>query len=196
MSEGDDAKPEDDAEAETPPEEAGEEAGEDSDAVADEEAPQGLKAKLVAKLAGQIKPIIIAAVVIVVVAGGGAGVYFSGIFHTETPHEVTVNLPDPPVYHEIPRITVDLKPSPKHARPFIRLTLQAELQGETARAAFIANETRILDAMQSDLRNTTVEDLEGEQGTERLREDFTLIINRIIAPEVAITVLYKDILIR
>ena len=156
------------------------------------EAPKGFKAKLMAKM----KLIIFAVVGLVILGGGGAGVYFSGILPPNKPHAIEVMLPEPAVFHDVPRITVDLKPSPDHARPFIRLTVQAELQGEGARAAFIANEPKIMDAIQSHLRNTTVEDLEGERGTERLREDFTTIINRVITPEIAIGVLYKDILIR
>ena len=167
---------------------------EDEDALIETaaEAPKGFKAKLMAKM----KLIIFVVVGLVILGGGGAGVYFSGILHPNKPHEIEVMLPDPAVFHDVPRITVDLKPSPDHARPFIRLTVQAELQGENARAAFIANEPKIMDAIQSHLRNTTVEDLEGERGTERLREDFTTIINRVITPEIAIGVLYKDILIR
>lgn len=188
MSDDTQAKPDADAEA-------ADEAVEATDETAEEgvdEAPQGFKAKLLAKK----KLIMIAGAALLVVGGGGAGLYVSGVLHPVKPHEVQVMLPAPPVFHEVPRIMVDMKPSPKHARPFIRLTVQAELQGESARAAFIDNEIKIMDAIQSHLRDTTVEDLEGEQGTERLREDFKTIINRIIAPEVAIGILYKDILIR
>lgn len=167
---------------------------EDEDATAEEapQAPQGLKEKLLAKK----KLILIALGALVIVGAGGAGIYFSGIFHTQKPHEVQVMLPDPPVNHDMQKIQVDLKPSDGHARPFIRVSFTAELQGETARAAFIANETKIMDAVQSHLRNTTVDELTGELGTETLRDDITTIINRIITPEVAITVLYKDIIIR
>ena len=154
--------------------------------------PTGLKGKLMANL----KLVIIAVVALVVVGGGGAGIYLSGIFHTENPREAVVMLPAPPVDQEMQRVTVDLKPSPKHPRPFIRMTMRAELQGESARAAFLANETKIMDAIHTALRDTTVEDLQGEAGTERLRTDITTIINRIIAPEVAITVLYQDLIIR
>lgn len=191
MSEGDDAKPEDETETDATEEERGEGEGEDG-----EDEASGVIKELKAKLAANLKLVIIIVASVVVLGGGSAGIYFSGILHVEKPHEVSVKLPDPPVYHDVPRITVDLKPSRRHARPFIRLTVQAELQGESAKAAFIANEAKIMDAIQSDLRNTTVEDLEGVEGTERLRENFTIIINRIIAPEIAITVLYKDILIR
>jgi len=184
-----DAKAEKPSEApETEAEEA--EAG-GAEGEAEQDAPTGLKAKL----AGKLKYILIGVGVLVVI-GGGAGVYFSGILHTEKLHETTIALPGPPVFHEIPRITVDLKPSPGRARPFIRLTMQAELQGDSAKQAFITYEVKIMDALQAHLRTVTAPELSGQQGTERLREDFIIIINRIIAPEVAISVFYKDILVR
>jgi flagellar FliL protein len=156
-----------------------------------EEAPKGHKGKL----AGKMKFIIIGFVALVMI-GGGAGVYFSGILHVEKTHETTVMLPGPPVYYELPRITVDLKPTEKRARPFIRLVMQVELQGESAKLAFVANEVKIMDTIQAQLRTITPDELSGEQGTERLREDFLTIINRVIDPEIAITVLYKEIFIR
>lgn len=150
-----------------------------------------------AKKRGKLKWIIIAAVTVLVLGGGGAGLHFSGLLsHLFGGSETVVELPSEPVFHDIARLTVDLKPSEAHPKPFIRLLMQAELQGESAKLAFAANETRILDGMQSHLRTLTVEDLEGGQGTERLRDDLTTIINRIIEPEVAIGVLYKEILIR
>lgn len=152
------------------------------------EAPKG-------KLAGKMKFIIIG-VVVLVLLGGGAGVYFSGILHVEKSYETTVMLPGPPVYYELPRITVDLKPTEKRARPFIRLGMQVELQGESAKLAFQENEVKIMDSIQSHLRSITPDELSGEEGTQRLREDILIIINRIIEPELAITVLYKEIFIR
>ena len=214
MSDDTDAKPEDETpEGETPEGEApegeapegeapegedregedGGEAGEDEDG---DDLPPSLKAKIMAAIGAHKKRIVIAVLGVVLVGGGGAGAYFMGLFHTTKPHEVLVSLPALPLNHEMQRIIVDLKPSPKHARPFIRLTMQAELQGESAVDAYIANEVKIMDALQSHLRGTTVEDLEGTIGSERLRQDFTAIINRVIAPEVAITVLYKEIIIR
>jgi len=184
-----------DAKAEKPseaPETEAEEAEVDgAEGEAEQDAPTGLKAKL----AGKLKYILIGVAALVLI-GGGAGVYFSGILHKEKLHETTIALPGPPVFHELQRITVDLKPSPGRARPFIRLTMQAELQGDSAKQAFITNEVKIMDALQAHLRTVTAPELSGEQGTERLREDFITIINRIIAPEVAISVFYKDILVR
>lgn len=105
-------------------EEGSEEGAEDGDG--EEVAPPGIKAKLVEKFTANKKRIIIVAGVLVGIIGIGSGIYFSGFFHVEKTNEITLALPDPLVYHEIPRITVDLKPGPKHPRPFIRMTIQAD----------------------------------------------------------------------
>lgn len=178
-----DAKPEVEA-----PEDG--EAGEDGEDAA-EEAPSGLKAKL-----AKFKWIIVGVVLVLIFGGGGAGLYFSGFFTVNKPHEASFSLPGQPVLYEMPRITVDLTPSPGRARPFIRLLMQAELQGESGKTAFVDNETKILDAIQSHLRTVTVPELQGKEGTETLRADILGIVNRTIKPERAITIFYKEILIR
>jgi len=190
-----DEKPEEaaDTPADSESEDSGAEGAEGSEEneTETEETPKTLKDKLLANL----KFIIIGAVVLVF-GGSGAGLYFSGVFDEEKLHETTVALPGELLYYELPRITVDLKPSKKRARPFIRLLMQVHLQGETAKAAFIENEVKIMDAVQTHLRTISAEDLSGTEGTQRLRQDFIIIINNIIAPEHAVTVFYKEILIR
>ena len=185
----DDAKaPNDEPEGEdteTPEDENGEDAAQDNG-----------DASPVTGLSQKLKMIILAVVAVLVLGGGGAGLWFSGVFTTHDPHTATVELPGPPVYYELPQMTVDLKPTPQRARPFIRLQIQIELEGESAMQATINNEPRILDAMQSHLRDTTAEELQGKLGTEQLREDLTTITNRVIAPERAISVRFMRILIR
>jgi flagellar basal body-associated protein FliL len=133
---------------------------------------------------------------VLVVGGAVAGLYFSGMLTAKKPHEVSLVLPGEPVFHQIPKITVDISPSRGHVRPFIRLVMQAELQGESAKTAYIEREAKILDALQTHLRTLTVEDLQDTAGTERLRKDIVLVINNIIRPERAITVFFKEIMVR
>lgn len=187
-AETEDPKSEEPESEEETSENAADEDGSEEDGEEGDDKPKG-------KLAGKMKYIIIGAVVLLL-GGGGAGLYFSGLLSSDKLHETTIMLPGEPVFYELPRMTVDLKPSDKRARPFIRLLMQVELQGETAKTAFVDNETKIMDAMQSHLRSVTSEELSGVEGTERLREDFTIIINRIIDPERAITIYYKEILVR
>jgi len=157
----------------------------------EEEKKPGLKDKLAAH-----KVMVFSVLFLVIIAGTVAGLYFTGKFTAKKPHEISLALPDAAVFHEIPKVTVDLKPSPKHPRPFIRLVMQVELQGESAKTAFIERETRILDAMQTHLRTLTVPELQDTDGTQRLRTDLLMVINNVIRPERAITVYYKEIMIR
>jgi len=150
---------------------------------------------LKARLAGKGKIIAITTLALVLI-GGGAGAYFSAMFTAPKLYEATIELPGPPVYYELPRITVDIKPSPRRARPFIRLTVQVQLEGEPAKTALEEKQVEVMDALQSHLRATTAPELSDRDGTERLRADFVDIINRVIAPQRALTVLYKDILVR
>ncbi len=168
--------------------ESGEEDGDE------DKAPKGLLGGKL-KLDGRLKYIAIAAMVLVLL-GGGTGLYFAGVFGGDRPHQITVELPGDPVMYAMKPITVDLKPSERRRRPFIQLDLQAELQGENAEAAFVANEVKIMDAIHAHLRTVTAEELSGREGTERLRTDITIIINRNIEPEHAITVFYNRIMVR
>lgn len=163
----------------------------DGEKKAEDEKKPGLKDKLAAN-----KVLVIAVSFLVIIAGAVAGLYFTGMLTAKKPHQISMALPGESVYHEIPKITVDLKPSPQHARPFIRLVMQVQLQDETAKTAFVERQTKILDAIQSHLRSLTVQELEGEYGTELLRTNLVLVINNIIKPELAMTVLYKEFMIR
>ncbi len=147
------------------------------------------------KIRARAKLIVISTVALVVI-GGGLGLYFSGALTPPDPSRVVMSLPGAPVLQALPLMSVDLKPSPNRRRPFIRVVLEVELQGPGAQAAFVARETKVLDAIQTHLRTLTVEDLAGKAGTERLRRDLITIVQRIIRPERVITVLYKEILIR
>ncbi|MEG3619166.1 flagellar basal body-associated FliL family protein [Magnetovibrio sp. PR-2] len=188
----DDAKaPEDqnedpkDAEKADEAETKAEDASEDGSDEAEGEAPKKSKLKF-----------IIIGVVAVLLIGGGAGAYFMGLFSSEKPHEATLMMPGPPTYHELGTVTVDLKPEQGRPRPFIRVTFTAELQGEAGKTAAAEHEVKINDAIRSHLRTVSPSDLSGEEGTERLRTDLTIIINRVIAPQHCITVLYQDLMIR
>ncbi len=147
------------------------------------------------KIRAKLKLIIVSAVGLGVV-GGGIGLYFAGVFTTENPYQVVMALPGAPVLQTLPLLTVDLKPSANRRRPFIRIVLQVELQGKSAQSVFVAKENKVLDVIQTHLRTLSVEDLAGKSGTERLRRDLIMIVQRIIAPQRVITVLYKEILVR
>lgn len=144
---------------------------------------------------------ILAGLGVIVLVGGGAGIYFSGFgtviaaFFSATPR-AELELPELSRFHDMPVITVDLKPSAKRARPFIRLVMTVEVYGEAGEAKLVDEEIKILDEVQTFLRDRTVEELSGQEGTKKLREDLLEVVNHAMIPEKAITVLFKEILVR
>lgn len=157
-----------------------------------EEAPkQGLKDKL-----KEHKIVVIAAVFLLIVVGVVAGLYFTGKFTAKKPHVMSMSLPGASVYQEIPKITVDLKPSTGHPRPFIRVVMQIQLEDEAAQTLFIERETQILDGIQSHLRTLTVDELHDAQGTERLKLDILMITRNVIKPHGAMAIFFKEFMIR
>ena len=144
---------------------------------------------------------ILAGVGIFVLVGGGVGIYFSGLgkvisdSFSGTPR-AELDLPELSRFHDMPVITVDLKPSAKRARPFIRLVMTVEVYGEAGELKLAEEEAKILDAVQTFLRDRTVEELSGQEGTKKLRKDLLEVVNHAMIPEKAITVLFKEILVR
>lgn len=154
----------------------------------------------VAILRKQLK-FILAGLGAIVVIGGSAGIYYSGFgkvivnSFSATPR-AELELPELSRFHDMAVITVDLKPSAKRKRPFIRLVMTVEVYGEAGEARLVSEEAKILDAVQTFLRDRTVEELSGQEGTKKLREDLLEVVNHAMIPEKAITVLFKEILVR
>ena len=108
----------------------------------------------------------------------------------------SLELPEASVFQDLQNMVVDLKPTRKRKRPFIRFTLTVEFVGEANRALLLERETKIRDAIQVHLRTVTVEEISGEVGTNKLRAEMVDLINDVMEPERIITVLFKDILVR
>ncbi|MCK5546114.1 MAG: flagellar basal body-associated FliL family protein, partial [Rhodospirillaceae bacterium] len=107
-----------------------------------------------------------------------------------------LELPEPSILHDMPVITVDLKPSAKRKRAFIKFAMTVEVYGESGRDKLISEEAKILNSVQEFLRDQTFEDVSGKTGSIKLRKEMIEAINKSIAPEKVITVLFKEILVR
>ena len=138
---------------------------------------------------------------VVAAIGGGVGIYFSGLGGTisdslsGTP-KAKMELPEPSLFHDMAVMTVDLKPSKKRKRAFIRFAMTVEVYGESGRNKIISEEAKILNSVQEFLREQTPESLAGKEGSIKLRQGMIEAINKSIAPEKVITVLFKEILVR
>ena len=186
-------KPENESPEDAPKEGA---EGADGEGIEADELPTGPVAILRKKL-----KLILMVLGAVAVIGGGVGIYFSGLGGTisdslsGTP-KAKMELPEPSLFYDMAVITVDLKPSKKRSRAFIRFAMTVEVYGESGRDKLISEEAKILNSVQEFLRDQTPEDLAGKEGSIKLRQGMIDAINKSIAPEKIITVLFKEILVR
>jgi flagellar basal body-associated protein FliL len=104
------------------------------------------------------------------------------------------------VYCDFPKVTVVLKNSPTSSvKPVVHsaiIQIAAEFDDVTVLPICKTAQTRVLDSMQGLLRNITFEELQGQEGTERLRVNIVKIVNREIGFKDAEAVLFKQILIQ
>ncbi len=180
--EKDDKKDKDDKEAKE---------GEEGEAAAEGEgAPKKSKKKI----------IIIGAVALVVLLGGAAGAYFT-LFkkHEENKAEVEVGKDgkpiDKPVYYTLPEFLINLNSGGK-ATSFLKTTVILELTQQGDVALIEANMPRLMDAINTYLRELRASDLAGSAGIQRLREELLLRANKALAPVKINDVLFKEIVVQ
>ncbi|MCK5166507.1 MAG: flagellar basal body-associated FliL family protein [Rhodospirillaceae bacterium] len=170
--------------------------GKDGEEIEADELPTGP----IAIIRQKLKLILIGLGVVAIIAGA-VGIYFSGLGKvvsdslSGTPM-AKLELPEPSILHDMPVITVDLKPSAKRKRAFIKFAMTVEVYGESGRDKLISEEAKILNSVQEFLRDQTFEDVSGKTGSIKLRKEMIEAINKSIAPEKVITVLFKEILVR
>ena len=105
---------------------------------------------------------------------------------------LSVALPAPAVYHELPQLLTDIRPG---RRPhYVKATVVVEI-GADAAAALSERETAVVDAIRALLRDYDRSDLVGEAGLRRLRADVLIVINRVLAPTRARSVLFRELLV-
>ncbi len=153
---------------------------------------------------GKKKIIIIAAIVLVLLGGGGAGLYFTGIIgpHAKEGEKgspqgaqtASIELPGPPVYYELPSITVDLKTG-KCRSPFLKTTIILELSSAD-QAKLEEAKVPFMERIQEFIREHRRIHLVGKAGSDRLKAGITIIANNFIAPSKVVGVLFKEFLLQ
>ena len=131
-----------------------------------------------------------AAIVVVILAGGGISYWIWG--SDEDSASATIELGGPLVYHELPEFLVDLRKEGRRTH-HLKLQIVAEVP-ENHLQMFTKHEIGVIDAVLAHLRTQTRADLTGEVGAERLRSNLLAIINDLIAPAQAKTILFKQFL--
>lgn len=143
------------------------------------------------------KKIIIAAVAVLVLVGGGAGAYFSGLFSNHAADDAAVEAAkiNKPVFYTLPEFLVNLNTSTKQSS-FLKTTIILELPNATDVIIVEANLPRLVDAMNTYLRELRSSDLAGSAGIQRLREELLLRANKALAPLKINDVLFKEIVVQ
>jgi flagellar FliL protein len=146
------------------------------------------------------KMIIIIAAVLVILIGAGAGAYFSGMFakHEE---KVVAELGadgkplEKSVFYTLPDFLINLNVGGKQTS-FLKTTVILEVPHQADVAQIEANLPRLIDGINTYLRELRPSDLSGSAGIQRLREELMLRCNKVLAPTKINDVLFKEILIQ
>ncbi len=131
-----------------------------------------------------------AGVLALALLGGGAYLFLGG-FGDGTG---AVNQ-DPPVFFELPEMTVNLSAVDKRPQ-FLRVQIALEMKDEKTRRAVEEVLPRVLDAFQVYLRELRSTDLEGSAGIYRLKEELVRRVNLAIHPARIDNVVFKEIIVQ
>ena len=147
------------------------------------------------------KKIIIAAVLLLVLIGGGAGAFFmfsgGGAKHEE--EEISLDEHGNPVnkavYYTMPQFLVNLNASGK-SQVFLKTTVVLEVAKATDVPFIESNLPRLVDSINTYLRELRSSDLAGSAGIQRLREEILFRVNKAITPVQINDVLFKEIVVQ
>lgn len=147
------------------------------------------------------KKIIIAAVIFLVLLGGGIGGFLmfskKSAEHKEEAVEVDEhgNPVNKTVYYTMPQFLVNLNSSGK-SQIFLKTTVVLEVAKATDVPFIESNLPRLVDGINTYLRELRSSDLAGSAGIQRLREEILLRVNKAIAPVQVNNVLFKEIVVQ
>ena len=169
----------------------------DVDFESDEDSPKGKKGLILILL-------------LLVLGGAGAGLYFSGMIDEYLPkgeaEETTApgvadgepakeDDPAAVVYYELPHIMANLNPG--GATPsFIKMTINLEAPNQEVLTRLEAIQPKVMDIINTYVRELRPSDLNGSSGIYRLRDELLLRINKALYPDKVNNILFKDILIQ
>lgn len=147
------------------------------------------------------KKIIIAAVALVLLIGAGAGGYFMFAKKGEKKAEEELavdengNPVNKTVYYTLPEFLVNLNASGK-SQVFLKTTVVLEVAKATDVPFIESNLPRLVDGINTYLRELRSSDLAGSAGIQRLREEILFRVNKAITPVQVNDVLFKEIVVQ
>ena len=139
----------------------------------------------------------VAALVALLAAIGGA--YFAGLFgggHQEEQAEAGQEAkPEKPVFYTLPDFLINLNTTGRTAS-FLKTTIILEVANQEDVPQIEANLPRLVDAINTYLRELRASDLSGSAGVQRLREELLIRANKSLAPVKINDVLFKEIVVQ
>lgn len=145
---------------------------------------------------------ILAGLVIVLLAVGiGVAAFVAGKFHffkKPDTSEVSVPTYDPnagAVYYTLPEFLVNLNTTSKQSS-FLKMTVVLQIANAKDTPKIEAAMPRILDNLNTYLREIRATDLAGSAGIHRLREELLVRLNKTLAPVEVSDVLFKEIIVQ
>ena len=165
------------------------------EAVADAEAaPPPVRKKMSGK-----KLVLFVVLPLLLFGGGGAAAWFL-LFKGQEPVEgeqaqAEAEAAHPPVYYDLDEMTVNLATQSKR-NSYLKLKLALELGAPEDTETLPNVLPRVIDQFQIYLRGVRVEDLQGSDGLQRLREELLLRAQKAAAPATVKDVLFKVVQIQ
>jgi flagellar protein FliL len=136
---------------------------------------------------------------LILFGGGGAAAWFllfQGQEPVEGEHaEAEAEAAHPPVYYDLDEMTVNLSTQSKR-NSYLKLKLALELGAPEDSETLPNVLPRVVDQFQIYLRGVRVEDLQGSDGLQRLREELLLRAQKAAAPATVKDVLFKVVQIQ
>lgn len=139
------------------------------------------------------------AALVLLIAGAGAAYYF-GVFSKKEEHAAVELGPDgkpieKPIFYTLPEFLVNLNTGGKQSS-FLKATVILEVAHQSEVPQVEANLPRLLDALNTYLRELRPSDLAGSSGIQRLREELLLRANKTLTPIKINDVLFKEIIVQ
>lgn len=145
------------------------------------------------------KIIIIGIVALFVLVGGGVGAYFSGLIggHQNENGEMGGGgtAAEKAVFYTLPEFLINLNTGNK-ASSFLKTTVILEVAKQEDIPMIEANLPRLVDSVNTYLRELRASDLSGSAGIQRLREELLIRANKALAPIKINDVLFKEIVVQ
>lgn len=178
-------------------EEKEEKAGKSEDAEEGAEGEEGGEGK---SKKSKKKIIIFGLLALIVLMAGVGGAYYFGILGNKEDSAAVELGPDgkpieKAIFYTLPEFLVNLNTGGKQSS-FLKATVILEVANQSEVPQIEANLPRLLDAINTYLRELRPSDLAGSAGIQRLREELLLRANKTLAPIKINDVLFKEIIVQ